>query len=252
MTDYFLHADKTASTSQITGADSTSYVHNPADPVPTMGGNNLPDSIGGSIPCGPLDQAEVDKRSDVLTFQTEVFGEELPLTGPLLSTLYVSSDAVDTDFMVRISDVYPTGEARLIQDNAFRMRWREGTTPVSMNKQEIYKVEMNLWNTSYIVAPGHALRFAISSSNFPRFSVNPNNGLLLSDTNYPGANITATNTIYHSKQYPSKITLPVVAKHSLPVVHVLKEIQTAYPHLTDEVVAKYSKYLDKMATRMKK
>ena len=91
---------------------SSTYKYDPSDPVPTMGGNNLPDGIGGSIPCGPLDQAAIDQRADVLKFQTPVFNEELALTGPLLATLYVSSDAIDTDFMVRISDVYPTGEAR--------------------------------------------------------------------------------------------------------------------------------------------
>jgi hypothetical protein len=89
--------------------------------------------------------------------------------------------------MVKISDVYPTGEARLLQDNAVRMRWREGgLEPVNMKKGEVYKVELSLWNTSYVVAPGHNLRFVVSSSNFPRFSVNPNNGLLLADENYPG------------------------------------------------------------------
>lgn len=117
MVDYYLHSDKSASTSVDQGSvPFTSYKSDPADPVPTMGGNNLPDSIGGSIPCGPMDQAEIDERSDVLTFTTEVVSEELALTGPLLATLYVSSDAIDTDFMVKISDVYPTGEVRILQD----------------------------------------------------------------------------------------------------------------------------------------
>jgi len=253
MVDYYLNSDKTASTVQkLSSTESTTYLHDPADPIPTMGGNNLPDSIGGSIPCGPLDQSEVDQRSDVLTFQTDVFIDTLPLTGPLFATLYVSSDAIDTDFMVRISDVYPTGEARLLQDNAVRMRWREGETPVAMSKGEIYKVEMNLWNTSYIVAPGHALRFAVSSSNFPRFSVNANNGILLADTAYPGENITASNSLYHSAKYPSKVTLPVVKKIQIPTVHVLKEVQIAYPHLTTEVIDRATKSFEKMLTRMKK
>jgi putative CocE/NonD family hydrolase len=127
MTQYYLHADHTLSTKLPSdeGTKSTSYKHDPADPVPTLGGNNLPDSIGGTIPCGPLDQSTADARSDVLTFQTEFFTEELPLSGGLFATVYVSSDAIDTDFMVKISDVYPTGEARILQDNAVRMRWRE-------------------------------------------------------------------------------------------------------------------------------
>jgi putative CocE/NonD family hydrolase len=247
--DYYLHADKTATLlpSMPSTEDAnvkTSYVYDPSNPVPTMGGNNLPHSIGGSIPCGPLDQSEVDKRSDVLTFQTSAFDVQLPLMGPLMATLYVSSDAKDTDFTVKISDVYPTGEVRLLQDNAVRMRWRDATiTPEYLTKGRVYEVNMNVWNTSYIVAPGHALRFSISSSNWPRFSVNPNNGLLLADINYPGTNITATNTLHHSSLYRSKITLPVVEKRSLPEVHVVKEMQTAYPAMTKE-------YLSKMTTNL--
>ncbi len=130
--------------------------------------------------------------------------------------------------------MYPTGEARLIQDSAARMRWREGgTTPVYMEKGKVYPAYISLWNTSYVVAPGHALRFAVSSSNYPRFSINPNNGLLLADPLYPGENITATNTIHHSADYPTYIELPVVNKHlQLPQIRAIKEeFQTAYPQI---------------------
>jgi predicted acyl esterase len=116
-TDYYLNSDGTLSTKRSGDASSTSFVYNPADPVPTMGGNNLPASIGGSIPCGPMDQSEVDKRGDVLKFQTPALSEELALMGPLMATLFVSSDAIDTDFTVKISDVYPTGEVRILQVN---------------------------------------------------------------------------------------------------------------------------------------
>jgi len=247
MTDYYLHADQTASTEipKPSEETSTSYKYDPANPAPTMGGNNLPDSIGGTIPCGPLDQAEVDARSDVLTFTTAVMEEELALTGTILATLYVSSNAKDTDFTAKVSDVYPTGEVRILQDNAIRMRWREGgLEPVAMKRGEVYKVEFDLWNTSYVVAPGHALRFSISSSNYPRFSVNPNNGLLLSDENYPGEFIVATNTLYHSSRYASKISLPVVHKRLLPNIDVVKEVQKAYPSLTNDVLVKLSKHVD--------
>ena len=218
--------------------------------VYAKGGNNLPDSIGGSIPCGPMDQQETDNalRTDQLLFQTAVLGEdeELALTGPIMATLFVSSDAIDTDFMVKISDVYPTGEVRILQDNAARMRWREGgLEPVYMAKGEVYEVTMNLSNTSYVVAPGHALRIAISSSNFPRFSVNPNNGLLLADPTYPGENVTASNTLFHSAQYPSRVSLPVIADKSaqLPDVDVLKEMREAYPQITDNMLSKFDAYL---------
>jgi len=248
-TNYYFHADGTVSTKLPSKSEtsSSSFKYDPSNPVPTIGGANLPDSIGGTIPCGPLDQAPADARDDVLKFQTEVFTEELALTGGLYATLYVSSDAIDTDFTAKISDVYPTGEVRLIEDNAVRMRWREGgLEPVYIEKDKVYKVEFNLWNTSYVFAPGHALRVSISSSNFPRFSVNPNNGVLLADANYPGENVVATNTIYHSAQYPSHVTLPVVRKVQIPEVHVLKEVQESYPMIDEDYVRKSTLSFNRM------
>lgn len=256
--DYFMHAGGalTKSFASSSEAENSTYTYDPANPVPTMGGSNLPPDIGGTIECGPLDQAEIDKRSDVLVFNTEVLTDELPITGAIFATLFVGSDAVDTDFMVRLSDVYPTGEARIIQDNGFRMRWRNSGTvcvmPVEMAAGKIYEIELSLANTSYIVAPGHALRVAVTSSNYPRFSVNPNNGLLLADPAYPGDNVTAHNVLYHSTRHRSRITLPIVNRFELPEVRILKEVQTAYPHLTLDEVRRLTKSVDKMVRRMKK
>jgi predicted acyl esterase len=249
MVDFYLHADKTATRSVPTNIHddiSTSYTVDPVNPIPTVGGNNLPPDIGGSIHCGPDNQAEVDARDDVLVFETEPMEHSFAITGPLFATLYVSSDAIDTDFMVKVSDSYPTGEAILIQDNAFRMRWREnGLTPVYMEKDNVYKIVMNIWNTSWVIAPGHKLRFSIQSSNYPRFSVNPHNGLLLKDSNYPGENITAINSLYHSFKYPSHISIPHVEMSQLPEVHVLKEVQMAYPDLTEDMLQKFEIGLQK-------
>jgi len=227
MTKFYLHSDGSASTSAPSGgAESTTYVYDPANPVPTVGGNNL------DMPCGPLDQAEVDARSDVLKYETEVLSEPLAMTGPLFATLYVSSDAIDTDFMVKMSDVYPTGEARLIQDSAVRMRWREGgLEPVFMEAGEVYEVTASLWNTSYVIAPGHKLRLTVTSSNSPRFSVNRNNGVLLRHAD-PGPIIVANNVLYHSEKYPSHFSLPIVSLDQLPIVQDIKaEFEKAYPQV---------------------
>eukprot|EP00602_Paraphysomonas_sp_CaronLab_P002045 CAMPEP_0185025020 /NCGR_PEP_ID=MMETSP1103-20130426/8141_1 /TAXON_ID=36769 /ORGANISM="Paraphysomonas bandaiensis, Strain Caron Lab Isolate" /LENGTH=533 /DNA_ID=CAMNT_0027558131 /DNA_START=216 /DNA_END=1817 /DNA_ORIENTATION=- len=239
MVKYFLHGDGSVSPSAPSdGSDgvstSSSYTYDPEDPIGTNGGNNL----FGDAPCGPLDQQEIDLREDVLVFETPVLTEELVLTGPINGHLYVSSDAIDTDFMVRVSDVYPTGEARLIQDSAVRMRWREGgTTPVYMEKGTVYPAYISLWNTSYVVAPGHSLRFAVSSSNYPRFSINPNNGLLLADPMYPGDSVIAVNTVHHSAQFPTYIELPVVDKSQLPKIKNLKmEFEMAYPYINYDMV----------------
>ena len=129
------------------------------------------------------------------------------------------------------------------------MRWRNGgVDPQYMTKGAIYPAYISLWNTSYVVAPGHALRFAISSSNYPRFSLNPNNGLLLADPEYPGVNVTATNSIYHSHTYATYIELPVVAKHQLPAIHGIQaEFEKAYPQIDyNMVVEKGPALLEKM------
>ena len=140
---------------------------------------------------------------------------------------------------MRISDVYPTGEVRLIQDSAVRMRWREGgLTPVYMTPEGVYEVTASLWNTSYVIAPGHALRFAVSSSNYPRFSVNPNDGKLLIEDQNNTQLIVANNRLYHSAQYPSNFVLPVVQKAQLPELHDIKlQFQKAYPQVDlDELI----------------
>ena len=251
-TDYFLSGDGTASTEKpaATAAASTTYKHDPENPIPTLGGANLPVEIGGSIPCGPHDQQSIDGRDDMVVFNVAAQDTELVLTGQMTAELYVSSDMIDTDFMVRISDVYndEAGTVRLLQDNAARMRWREKTQePVYMTPAEVYKVEISLWNTSYVVAPGHSLRFVVQSSNFPRFSVNNNNGILLADPAYPGPVNVALNTVYHSAEYPSKLVLPVVVggKAALPEVDVVKEVQRKHPHLTKELLGKFEKWIEK-------
>jgi predicted acyl esterase len=98
MTKFYFHGDMSVSTTVPSSAEveSTSYVTDPANPIQTKGGNNL----WSDAPCGPLDQQEIDKRADVLVFQTPVLTEELPLTGPINGHLFVSSDAIDTDVMV--------------------------------------------------------------------------------------------------------------------------------------------------------
>ena len=152
--------------------------------------------------------------------------------------------------MVKIEDVYPTGEKRLLQDSAIRMRWREGNTaPVMMTPGDVYHVSMTLWNTSYIVAPGHALRFVVTSSNSPRFSINNNNGFLLKDG--PGTPIVAMNTIYHSARYPSSVNLPVVRKALIPKHPLIEEIATSIPDL-NKILETYPDLFDRLAGRMAK
>jgi hypothetical protein len=117
-----------------------------------------------------------------------------------------------------------------------------------MTPAEVYKIEINLWNTSYVVAPGHSLRFAVQSTYYPRFSVDNNNRILLAaDPTYPGPATFALNSIYHSAQYPSKLVPPVAVggKAAMPEVNLVKEVQKKHPHFTKDLLGKFGKWIEK-------
>ena len=106
------------------------------------------------------------------------------------------------------------------------MRWRErGSTPVGITQGKVYPVTVDLWNTSYIFNAGHSLRVAISSSNYPRFSVNPNTGAPLETTD--SRNVTSVNTVHHSASHASSLILPIVSLSALPKHGVLESMENA-------------------------
>ncbi|EDQ84487.1 uncharacterized protein MONBRDRAFT_39252 [Monosiga brevicollis MX1] len=192
--------------------NSKTYLYNPNNTVPTVGGNNL------ELACGPHDQRPVENRSDVLVFTTGPMIEDTAVVGRIRVRLFVSSDRVDTDFTVKISDVYPLlkgGDSILIGDSIQRMRWRNGPeqNAAPMEAGEIYEITIDLWPTAYIFAKGHRLRLVVSSSNYPRFSANPNNGLPLDQS---GPILAANNTIYFGGDTPSAVELPVVSAEQIP------------------------------------
>jgi len=214
LTKYFL-AEKGQLVNESPSQSSTfNFTYDPSDPVPTNGGNNL------FMACGPLDQRpqEEGKRKDVLTFTSAVLAEDVAVTGALIARLFVSSDAVDTDFTAKLTDVYPDGSSRLIQDGILRMRWRDPSKGVQqMHPDEIYPVDVSLWNTSYVFNKGHSIRFSVSSSNAPRFLPNPNNGLPISQK---GEAIVAHNAVHAGGNHASHLLLPVVNLADLPKVDV--------------------------------
>eukprot|EP01116_Phalansterium_solitarium_P014580 TRINITY_DN322_c3_g1_i1.p1 TRINITY_DN322_c3_g1~~TRINITY_DN322_c3_g1_i1.p1 ORF type:complete len:601 (-),score=174.11 TRINITY_DN322_c3_g1_i1:564-2366(-) len=199
------------------------FVYDPSNPVPSIGGNNLMLNT-----CGPWDQLSIESRPDVVSFTTAPMGPTI-LNGPLTAVLFVSSSANDTDFTAKLTDVFPDGRSMLIQDGIVRMRWRNGMAapPQFLTPGQIYEVEVSIWNTSYVLNSGHKLRLDVSSSNYPRFSVNPNNGL---PVNVTGPLVVATNTIYIGAQYPSRLILPVVATEDMPLEVDVSQIEFFNKH----------------------
>lgn len=179
-----------------------SYSYDPAHPVPTIGGGNL------NIPAGPYDQRAVENRSDVLLFTSPVLQQPYEATGAITARLFVSSDCPDTDFTVKLTDVYPDGRSMLITDGILRMRNRNGFDHWElMESGTIYQVDVDLWSTSYVWNTGHQIRVAISSSNYPRCLNNPNTaeGIYKNTT----MNV-AQNSIYVDGMHASCILLPEI------------------------------------------
>ncbi len=178
------------------------FTYDPADPVPTMGGNNL------IIDMGVQDQRPVEQRQDVLVYTSEALDRPLEITGPVTVELWASSSAVDTDFTAKLIDVHPDGYAMNLLDGIIRSRYRDSTEePRLMEPGAPYRFEIDLWATSNVFLPGHRIRLEISSSNFPRFDRNLNTGEPFGEG---AAGMPAQQTIFHQHDRPSCLVLPVI------------------------------------------
>jgi putative CocE/NonD family hydrolase len=185
-----------------------SYVYDPANPVPTVGGPLCCDSV--HLAPGPRDQKEVEARPDVLVYSTPPLDRDTEVTGPVTLDLYASSSAVDTDFTAKLVDVWPNGMAQNLTEGILRARFRdsrEAAKPIVPGKVYEYKIDM--WATSNVFLKGHRIRLEVSSSNFPRFDRNLNTGKPASTDS---VFVKATNTIYHDAAHPSALVLPVVPR----------------------------------------
>jgi putative CocE/NonD family hydrolase len=197
-----MHGDGMLSFEPPTEEPADHYRYDPADPVPTCGGNTL------IIPVGVKDQREVEARQDVLVYTGEPLEKPLEVTGPIKVVLYASSSAPDTDFTAKLVDVRSDGYAQNIADGILRARYRESSmTPKFLTKGEVYELTIDLWATSHVFLPGHRLRVEVSSSNFPRFDRNLNTG---GDQATETRCEVADQTIFHGQQFRSHILLPVI------------------------------------------
>ena len=183
------------------------FTYDPLDPVPSHGGNVC--CTGNAVRAGALDQRELEgERSDILVYSTAPLEEGMEVSGPVTVTLYVESDARDTDFTAKLVDVYPDGTAYNLDETIQRMRYRDGyDRRVWMEPDSVYEVTLGPLNTSNWFAPGHRIRIEISSSNFPRFDRNLNTG---GDNYSETEGVVATNAVHHSGFYPSRVELTVV------------------------------------------
>ncbi|MDD5678679.1 MAG: CocE/NonD family hydrolase [Kiritimatiellae bacterium] len=219
-TKYYLHSKGAAGASPSDGLLDTRapgdepadmYVYDPCDPVPTVGGNHSMcwTPIYHIIQPGALDQRGVEGRPDVLVYTSAPLEADLEVTGPVELKLHASSSAPDTDFTVKLVDVYPNGRAMNITEGIIRARYRESLyqAPKLMESGRVYEFTIELQPTSNVFRKGHCIRVDISSSNFPLWDRNLNTGHDIATDTEPR---TARQTIKHTAQYPSHIVLPVI------------------------------------------
>lgn len=224
-TPYYLHAGGSLSPEKPQEMkSSTSFDFDPRNPVPTIGGNI---SSGDGIllqgawnqTCSSRvwnckDELPLSARRDVLVFTTRPLDHDVEVTGPIDVKIWASSSATDTDFTAKLIDVHPPsadfpgGIDMNLEDGIIRARYRNSLeNPVLMNPGEVYEFTIHLYPTSNLFKAGHRIRLDISSSNFPRFDLNPNTGEPLNDYRRM---MTATNTLYHDSAHASHLILPVI------------------------------------------
>lgn len=229
-TPYYFHADGTLQTAPPTDeSPPTTYTFDPADPVPTIGGSFS--STGPVFEPGAYDQREtadvygssppylpLGAREDVVVFQTEPLAQNVEVIGPIAVRLFVSSSAVDTDFTAKLIDAYPpsadfpSGYNMNLTDGILRTRYRNRADRQEfMKPRKVYELTVTPFPTANLFKTGHRIRIDISSSNFPRFDVNPNTGEALGKNRRA---VEADNSIYHDADHPSHVILPIVISNA--------------------------------------
>lgn len=223
-TPYYLHSGGVLSPDKPADAAPIRYLFDPRNPVPTLGGNIS--SQGTLMFQGAADQRcstdfwlctdsrPLSARNDILVFQTPPLVSDTEVTGRLIVKLWAASNALDTDFTAKLIDVYPPskdfpgGVDLNIADSIVRARYHNGFGKAELLKPgQPYEFTIEMYPTSLVFPRGHRIRLDISSSNFPRFDVNPNTGEPLNNNRRWQ---TAENTIYLNAQHPSHIVLPVI------------------------------------------
>lgn len=197
----------------VSSFDSLNYTYNPNDPSPTIGGCTL----RSDLLQGPYNQlTDIESRSDVKVFSSAILAKNLVLNGRIKVVLKVSSSQLDTDFDIRVTDVYPDGKSMLLNDAVMRMRFRDGFTQSQISMMipgKVYDCIIELPTTCVTFLSGHQIRVIISSSNYPKYNRNMNNGQAM----YPGNNtdsllnpLSSINTIFCNSINASYVELPLL------------------------------------------
>lgn len=210
-TPWYLHAEGGLGRERPADEAPDHYTYDPADPVPTRGGALL---MTPEFQPGPYDQRQIETRPDVLVYRSAPLERDTEVTGPITVHLWAISSAPDTDFVTRLTDIFPDGRSINLTDGILRARYRDrgtGTAPSLIERGRPYEYAIDLWATSNLFKAGHRIGLQVTSSNFPRWDRNPNTGHPI------GADaelVVAHQQILHDREHPSHILLPLVAVQS--------------------------------------
>ncbi|MEO1201289.1 MAG: CocE/NonD family hydrolase, partial [Pseudomonadota bacterium] len=163
--------------------------------------------LADALPPGSFDQRPVESRADVLVYRSEPLAEPVEVSGPVFVTLYVSSDAKDTDFTVKLVDIDTDGAAWNLDESIKRVRYRNGyQRPELMQAGEVYELELGPLITSNVFEAGHRIGIEVSSSSFPRFERNLNTGGINARETEA---VSAVNAVHFGPSQASRIVLTV-------------------------------------------
>jgi putative CocE/NonD family hydrolase len=177
------------------------YRYDPLDTIPYISGDSFA-QIGGAD-----DYSQVENREDILIYSTEKVDHNITIAGQVTGKIYVSSDAPDTDFTMKLLDVWPDGYAQRLLDGMIRLKYRE--TPyvaLPYKKNDIVSISIDLWNTFQTIKKDHKLRIEISSSAFPKYARNQN----IEGEQYGTKETAIANQkVYHGKKYSSSVSFSI-------------------------------------------
>jgi hypothetical protein len=181
--DWYFEPNGTLSVVSPTAATNMSYLYDPRNPLHTGGGRNYPPqapNINVPITYGAVDNRPMDaNRTDILQFTSANLTSAVTITGHLEANLRIASNCTDTDFTVKLLDIYPDGRQIYVADGILKARYRNGFTSAAealMAPGNTYNLSIDMWNMAYRFSPGHRIEVVISSSNYPEYAVNPNTG----------------------------------------------------------------------------
>ncbi len=210
-TKYYLHSrgransrfgDGTLSTRPPAREPVDGYTDDPSNPVPFITDPSFA-QIGG-----PDDYRAVERRDDLLVYSSDLLSEDVEVCGPIRARLHALTTGKDTDFMMKLLDVWPSGFAQRLTDGMVRARFRDGMDkPSLIESGRIYVYDIDAWNTCQVFKRGHRIRVEIASTAFPKYDRNPNTGDVLGKTTLLQ---TAQQRVHHDHEHPSHVLLPVV------------------------------------------